>query len=186
MRSQTFSPFLLPTDLPPRVSLLSHPFPPPAPLSASPLSPPCAPRSPVTARRHVRVRTRNDPRVHRAPFATDRRCDVAWTHRDEIAKRVVAKLRYYAISSRFPAEARDLPSLFSRGNVRAHFSHYCCRNYESVSYIPPFFCFFFYIFLLFYEIHSFSFHAEELNNAINVSREKVPLFPEESNTLPVS
>jgi len=130
MRSQTFSPFLLPTDLPPRVSLLSHPFPPPAPLSASPLSPPCAPRSPVTARRHVRVRTRNDPRVHRAPFATDRRCDVAWTHRDEIAKRVVAKLRYYAISSRFPAEARDLPSLFSRGNVRAHF---CCITVAEIT-----------------------------------------------------
>lgn len=120
VRSQTFSPFLLPTDLPPSIP----PVPPapaadPPPLSGPRLSLSSSLRSMescngATTRSRPRTRARNDPRVHRAPFATDRRCDVAWARRDEIAKRVVAKLRYYAIS-RFPAEARDLPLLFSGG-----------------------------------------------------------------------
>lgn len=89
------------------------------------LLPPHRPlRSPVTARRHVhvrihqRTRARNDPRVRRALCTVrDGRTGVATLPgsagtTDEIVKRVVAKLRCYTISNRFPAEARDLPSLF--------------------------------------------------------------------------
>lgn len=121
-------------------------------LSAPPLSPPYAPPEScngATTRSRSRTRARNDPRVHHAPFATDRRlrrCLWAAQGRDRETRCCQATI-LYAIS-RFPAEARDLPLLYSRGNVRAH---YYCRNCESISYISPFLSFYF-IFLLFYEI----------------------------------
>lgn len=78
VRSQTFSPFHLPTDLPPSI-------PPTLPVPASPLtSSHRFDRSPVTARRHVRARVHAHATIHACTvLATDSRCDVAWTRRDE-------------------------------------------------------------------------------------------------------
>lgn len=135
----------------------------PAPRSAAPPPPPrpsAPPWSCNGATTRLRTRARNDPRVHRAPLATHRRCDVAWTRRDEIAKRVVAKLRDQPLSRGSTRSSVAVPS-WKRSRVHGS-CVYHCRNHQSISYISCLsFAPYHFSLVLRDKIHSFLFHAGE-------------------------